>query len=176
MKRSFASLHAQEALHVAIFIEERNATVYRQFAEMFAEFRDPDSLEISAAFWEMSNEEKHHATMLQERYFQGYGTSACAVTEEDISDFIEVPRLEDGRIFSADELKSGRSPREMALEVAASAEQGALRFYQELSESCQDKELRSLYQELVAFETNHSGWIEQRLWQIRTTARTKEPS
>ena len=43
MKREFASLSAQEALHVAIFIEERNAEIYREFAEMFAEFRDPES-------------------------------------------------------------------------------------------------------------------------------------
>lgn len=176
MKRSFASLNAQEALHVAIFIEERNATVYRQFAEMFAEFRDPDSLETSAAFWEMSKEEKQHGTMLQERYFQRYGTSACSVTEEDIADFIEVPRLEDGRIFSADEIKSGSSPREMALEVAASAEANALRFYKELSESCQDSELRALYQEFVAMETNHSSWIEQKLSLTRSTPRGNERS
>ena len=49
MKREFASLSAQEALHVAIFVEERNADIYREFAEMFAEFRDPPSLEIAAA-------------------------------------------------------------------------------------------------------------------------------
>ena len=35
MRRTFASLNAQEALHVAIFIEERNAAIYRRFAEMF---------------------------------------------------------------------------------------------------------------------------------------------
>ena len=45
MKRDFASLTAQEALHVAIFVEERNAEIYHQFAEMFAEFHDPESLE-----------------------------------------------------------------------------------------------------------------------------------
>jgi len=55
VKRDFVSLHAQEALHVAIFIEERNANIYHQFSEMFAEFRDPESLEMAAAFWEMSN-------------------------------------------------------------------------------------------------------------------------
>jgi len=60
VKRSFASLTPQEALHVAIFIEERNAEIYRQFAEMFAEFRDPESLEIAAAFWDLFNEERRH--------------------------------------------------------------------------------------------------------------------
>ena len=47
MKRSFASLNPQEALHVAIFIEERNAELYHQFADMFIEFADSESLEIA---------------------------------------------------------------------------------------------------------------------------------
>ena len=44
MKREFASLSAQEALHLAIFIEERNGGLYRQFAELFKDFGDRDSL------------------------------------------------------------------------------------------------------------------------------------
>ncbi len=70
VKRNFASLNAQEALHDAIFIEERNAGIYREFAEMFAEFRDPESLEIAAAFWDMSNDERTHGTLLQKRLFR----------------------------------------------------------------------------------------------------------
>lgn len=170
MKRAFASLNAQEALHVAIFIEERNANIYRQFSEMFAEFRDPESLELAAAFWEMSNEERGHGTTLQKRYFDRYGTHACAVTEEDISDFIEVPRLEDGRVFAIDELKAGRFPKTMALEIAAAAEDSALRFYRGLAETCQDAELGALYREFVDFEANHSGWLDQKLAQVRQTA------
>src|SRR5262249_20481974 len=84
MKREFASLSAQEALHVAIFIEERNAEIYHQFAEMFAEFRDPESLEIASTFWDMATEERRHGTQLQKRYFDRYGTRPCAVTEDDI--------------------------------------------------------------------------------------------
>jgi len=33
MKREFTSLSPQEALHVAVFIEERNAALYHRFAE-----------------------------------------------------------------------------------------------------------------------------------------------
>src|SRR5436190_23462746 len=93
MKRDFASLTPQEALHVAIFVEERNADIYHQFAEMFAEFRDPESLEVASAFWDMANEERQHGTLLQRRYFERYGTRPCAITEEDIGELIEVPRL-----------------------------------------------------------------------------------
>jgi rubrerythrin len=170
MKREFASLNAQEALHVAIFIEERNAEIYHQFAEMFAEFRDPESLEIAAAFWDMASEERKHGTLLQKRYFDRYGTRPCAVTEEDISDFIEVPRLENGDIFTISKLKVGRSPREMALEIAMAAEQNALRFYARLSEISQDEELRALYKDFTDFEAGHSDWIERKLSEARRTS------
>ena len=167
MKREFASLTAQEALHVAIFIEERNAEIYRELAEMFAEFRDPASLEIAAAFWEMSNDERGHGTQLQKRYLERFGTQACAVTEDYISDFIEVPRLSNGEIFAISKVKVGRSPREMALEVAIAAEDSAIRFYRRLVEATQDENLVDQYRELLAFETNHSGWLDQKLSETR---------
>ncbi len=170
MKRDFASLSAQEALHVAIFIEERNAEIYHQFAEMFAEFRDPESLEIAAAFWDMSNEERKHGTMLQKRYFDRYGTRPCAVTEEDIRDFIEVPRLENGEIFTISRLRVGRSPRQMALEIAMAAEQNALRYYTRLAEITEDAELVELYREFVDFESGHTDWLSKKVAEARRTS------
>ena len=76
MKRSFQSLLPQEALHVAVFIEERNAEIYHQFAEMFASFQDFASLEIASALWDMAAEELHHSTLLQERYTSRFGQSS----------------------------------------------------------------------------------------------------
>lgn len=170
MKREFSSLNPQEALHVAIFIEERNAEIYHQFAEMFAEFRDPESLEIASAFWDMATEERKHGTSLQKRYFDRYGTRPCAMTEEDISDFIEVPRLENGNIFTLSKLKVGRSPREMALEIAMAAEQNAVRFYNRLCEITTEEDLRTFYREFVEFEAGHSDWIEKKLSEARRTS------
>lgn len=170
MKRDFASLTVQEALHVAIFIEERNAEIYHQFAEMFAEFRDPESMEIAGTFWDMANEERGHGTLLQKRYFDRYGTRPCAVTEEDIRDFIEVPRLENGEIFTFSRLKVGRSPRQMALEVAMTAEQNAVRYYTRMSETTEDADLRGLYREFVDFEASHSDWLEKKLADTRRTS------
>lgn len=170
MKRDFASLTGQEALHVAIFIEERNAEIYHQFAEMFAEFRDPESLEIAATFWEMANEERQHGTLLQKRYFDRYGTRPCAITEEDIGDFIEVPHLENGEIFTFSKLKVGRSPRQMAIEIAIAAEQNAVRYYTRLIEVTQDTELRVLYRELMEFEASHTDGLEKKLADARRTS------
>ena len=97
MQRAFASLTPQEALHAAIFIEERNAEIYHRFAEMFTEFRDADSLEIASVFWDMAVEEKRHSSLLQVKYQERYGNASCSLTEEDLQEMIEVPRLEDGR-------------------------------------------------------------------------------
>jgi rubrerythrin len=170
MKRDFVLLSAQEALHVAIFIEERNAGIYHQFAEMFAEFHEPESLEIASTFWDMANEERQHGTLLQKRYFDRYGTRPCAVTEEDIRDFIEVPRLENGEIFTISKIRVGRSPRQMALEIALAAEQSAVRYYARLAEITEDAELRELYRELTEFETSHSDWLDRKVAEARRTS------
>ena len=170
MKRDFASLSAQEALHVAIFIEERNADIYHQFAEMFAEFRDPESLEIAAAFWDLATEERKHGTELQKRYFDRYGNRPCATTEDEISDFIEVPKLENGEIFAFSRLNVGRSPRERALEIAAAAEKSAHRFYSRLIEITEDADLRALYREFVDLEMGHSDWLDRKLAEARRTS------
>lgn len=170
MKREFSSLTAQEALHVAVFIEERNAEIYQQFAELFEEFKDSESHEIAHVFREMAEEERGHGTELQERYFERYGTQACAITDDEVSDFIEVPRLESGDIFAIVRSKAARDPRQKALEVALAAEKAALRYYARLTELTDDDDLRSLYFELTSFEGDHTSILERRLAENRRTA------
>jgi len=159
MRRTFASLNPQEALHVAIFIEERNASIYHRFAEMFTEFRDPDSLEIARVFWDMAVEEERHSTVLQERYQERYGNASCALTEEDLQDMIEVPRLDDGDVF-ADSATAKDSARARALKVALAAEQGAQNYYLHLADQTQDEPLRRLYNELATMEDGHVAYLE----------------
>ena len=161
MKRSFVSLSPQEALHVAIFIEERNAELYHRFAEMFVEFRDVESLEIAGVFWDMAVEEHHHSTRLQTLYGERFGNSACAVTEADIQEMVEVPRLEDAGILSKS--SSPLSAHDSALQVALKAEQNARQFYAEIAEHTPDPKLRKLYKELAEFETEHVEFLERKL-------------
>jgi rubrerythrin len=173
MKREFASLSAQEALHVAIFIEERNAEIYTQFAELFAEFKDPESMQIAHLFWEMAEEERHHGTMLQERYFERYGTRHCIVTEESIRDLIEVPRLQNGELFAI--VRSNTtSPRHKALEVALKAEESAQRFYSRLIARTSDEALRDVYAELADFEDDHSRLLRAKIASAKRAAGTEE--
>ena len=55
----------------------------------------------------------------------------------------------------------------MALEIAHTAEQNALRFYTRLAEVTEDAELCTLYKEFVDFEANHSDWIDKKLIESR---------
>jgi rubrerythrin len=159
MTRAFTSLNPQEALHIAVFIEERNAGIYHRFAEMFAEFRDAESLEVAGVFWDMAVEEKRHSTILQGKYHEHFGEAVCPLTEENLQDMIEVPRLENSDVFEADE-KSPLSARERALEVALAAEKSAHVFYTRLIEQTKDVALRRLYTELSVMEDGHVGYLE----------------
>lgn len=174
MKREFTSLDPQEALHVAIFIEERNAELYQEFAELFAEFKDPDSLEIAQVFWEMGDEELSHGSMLQELYFERYGTQACVVTDDDIREMIEVPRLDNGELFAVAKTKSAISPRRAALQVALEAERTAQRYYEQLAATTRERELRAVYAELASFETEHTLLLERKLAEAKRAVKGGE--
>jgi len=160
MKRTFSSLSTQEALHVTVFIEERNAELYHRFAEMFSEFRDVESLEIASVFWEMAAEERRHGTLLLQRYTDLYNNRACALGEDDIHELIELPRLDASDIF---ETVKDRNARESALQVALGAEQQAREFYQNLSATTSEPGLRKLYTELCEFENAHVTFLERKI-------------
>jgi len=162
MKRSFASLNPQEALHVAIFIEERNAELYQQFADMFTEFADSESVVIAEVFREMAAEEKEHSSKLQSMYLERYGTSSCSVTEEDLVEMIEVPRLEQVDLFSAPGA-SRVGARDRALQVAVNAERSAQEYYASLVEKTEPGLLRMLYRELAQMEGAHVDVLEQKM-------------
>jgi len=162
MKLDFASLSPQEALHVAIFIEERNHDLYSQFADLFQQFGDPDSKEIADVFLDMAEEERGHGTLLQERYAERYGEGTCHVTEEDIRELIEVPRLEND-IFSIARAGATAIPRNHALGVALAAEEGAQRFYARLMECTEDPALYALYRDLTGFENEHVDILRRRM-------------
>lgn len=162
MKRAFPSLDPQEALHAAIFIEERNAQLYQRFAEMFMEFHDGESLEIASVFWEMALEEKRHSSLLQHKYTERYGHAACSVTEDDLQELIEVPRLDDGDLFQPI-TNDDTAPRERAIHVAIKAELSAQRYYSSLVGTTKEEALRSLYRELAEMEDGHIGFLERKL-------------
>ncbi len=161
MKRSFASLSPQQALDVAISIEKRNAEIYHRFAEMFTEFGDEVSLEIGAIFWEMAIEERDHQALLQQKSVEQYGGSSSTLTEDDLVELIEVPRLEHGDVFAAG--NDAITARHRALQVALQAELSAQGFYTKLAEQTPTGPLRQIYSDLAKMEDGHVAYLEAKL-------------
>lgn len=162
-KRDFASLSAREALHVAIFIEQRNGELYHQFAELFNGFGDGDSVEIASVFLEMAEEERRHGARLQEHYFLRYGARPCSVTAEDVKELIEAPRLKDGSFFAIVRAGATSDPQNQALAVALDAELSAQRFYARLVDYTKEDDLRAIYTELAQFEDDHVSILRRRM-------------
>jgi rubrerythrin len=171
MKRNFRSLSAREALHVAIFIEERNAEIYHRFGETFAEFRDAASLEIAHAFWDMAAEERDHGHLLAKRYRSRYGVRACHMTDDDVRELIEIPRLNVEILLSTGRISRAPELPQKALEVALEAEHQALIFYEKLAAVTRDTRMRAVYHEFADFEGEHLKWIKKKLRAMRTSAR-----
>jgi len=165
MKRAFASLDDYEALHVAIFIEERNARIYENFAEMFREFNDAESRQTAATFQDMADEERCHGFRLQQQYVRQFGNRPCSLTDADIADVIEVPQLQNGEMFI-----SGGLTRTQVFQVALTAERQARHYYTELAGLTLDAPLRGLYQELANFEQDHVEFLVRKLSQVGVAA------
>jgi rubrerythrin len=163
MQRSFASLSPQEVLQVAISIEDRNAELYHRFAEMFTEFADSESLEIASVFWEMAIEERHHSWQLQQRYAELYGTRTTSISEQELMEIVEVPKLEDGNIFAAP--KEALAPRLRAFNVALHAELSAQQFYAQLVQQTSRGALQDIFRYLAEVEDGHVAFLERKLAQ-----------
>ncbi|HLI62812.1 MAG TPA: ferritin family protein [Terriglobales bacterium] len=170
MQRSFASLNPQEILQVAITIEERNAGIYHRFAEMFTEFGDEESLEIAAVFWDMAIEERNHRALLQQAYRDHYGEAGCSLTEGDLIESIEVPRLDLDAVLEGGDYSL--TARQRALRVALQAEHSAQTFYDEMTKRTPDGALRRLYSELAQMEDDHVAFLEAKLAQDTTESPT----
>lgn len=159
MTRDFSSLTAQEALSIAIAIEERNATVYHHLGNLFSQFCS-DAPTLAVSFFELESAERRHGALLISRYVERYGTLNTGVSEEDIRDFIEVPRYDVASVLTAVEIGQPGSARHIALEIAAAAERSALQYYRHLVATTLDPELKSLYEEFVALEQEHTDWLD----------------
>lgn len=160
MLRSFASLTPSEALQAAISIEQRNAGIYHRFAQMFAEFGDEESLEIASVFWEMAVEEQGHRAFLEDNYLSAYGQLSGTLTEDALTELVEVPKLDCADIFVSD---NAPSARDRALQVAVQAEVSAQEFYEKLVEQIPAGPLRQCLLILLEWKTGTSA-ISRRSW------------
>ncbi|HEY4932838.1 MAG TPA: hypothetical protein VII23_14810, partial [Terriglobales bacterium] len=109
---------------------------------------------------DMAVEEKRHSGILQGKYQERFGNASCSLTDQDLQEMIEVPRLEDADLFAADPATQS-SARERALQVALAAETSAHDFYTKLVEHTEDGPLRRLYTELSMMEDGHVVYLQR---------------
>ena len=74
-----------------------------------------------------------------------------------------VKKLESGELFSIGRGNATVAPRKAALQVALDAEETALRYYSQLVERTNDRNLRSIYAELANFEADHTEFLRRKL-------------
>jgi rubrerythrin len=170
MPRSLASLTPSEVLQVAISIEDRNAELYRNFADLFTEFGDRESLEIASVFWEMAVGERGHSSQLKQRYTQMYGDLASVVTEHELVELIEVPKLDDDDVLGS--AADGVPGRVRALNVALQAEMGAQHFYRKLVQQTPPGPLCDIFVYLGQMEDDHVHYLEDKLADYKTVERS----
>ncbi len=164
MKRSFASLNIQEALRVAIAVEDRNTHIYHRLGEILARSCS-GSPQVSSAFHELADTERNHSALLAIRYSERFGAVPTDISEPDIEDLIETPQPNIADIVAAAEAGDVHGARRLALEMVRATECSAVTYYTRLVGATSDPEMKALYKEFLAFEQEHNDWVEQELGQ-----------
>jgi erythrin-vacuolar iron transport family protein len=143
----FGTLSLQDALDLAILIEEEARDRYEEFAENLALHHTPDA---AAFFTTMAgNEAKHGADLLARRQAL-FGSAPARVSRDALWD-VEAPGYDQPRMFM--------TARE-AMEVALESEVKAHDFFEAALAYVEDPEVRTLFSELRDEETDHKEMVQ----------------
>lgn len=144
----FSNLDLQDALDLAVLIEQEAEERYRWFADMLGERYPGDA---AGFFAMMARNEKRHGTQLAERRHALFGDAPSRVTADMIED-VEAPGSGTPRPYM--------SPRH-ALEVAMESEIKAYEFFDQALPNITDPAVRELFEELRDEEAMHQGLLEK---------------
>jgi len=160
VQRLFSSLNPRESLVFAIMIEERNHHVYSRLGDLFRKHCSNEP-ELQSLFYDLARKEKQHGTLLQEHHDARFGPMELSISEDAILESIEAPHLNLGDILAAAETGDAAAALRMSLEMAIATENGAVAFYSELVKRTTDSELKSLYEQLLVFEQDHTDGLRE---------------
>jgi len=146
----FASLTLQDALDLAILIEEEAQERYLEFAEQMEVHH---TLEAAGFFKFMAGNEAKHGEELGERRRKLFGRVEPRVRREMLWD-VEAPEYDEARAFM--------TPR-AAMQVALAAEKKAHAYFAEALPHIQDAEVRALFEELRDEEVYHQKLVSEQL-------------
>jgi erythrin-vacuolar iron transport family protein len=146
----FSELSAQDALDLAILIEEEAEERYREFAHQMELHHTPDT---AAFFRFMADNEARHREQLTLRRAGEFGDVPRRVTRSMLWD-VEAPDYDEARAFM--------SPRR-AMEAALRCEQKAHAFFVDTLKSMRDPAVRSILEELRDEEVRHQDLVGREL-------------
>jgi rubrerythrin len=147
-KIDFATLDLQDALDLAILIEEEARERYQEFQKLVGGRYRGDASDIFRIMAE--SEGKHHAALLARRT-QLFKDAARRVDRTWFED-VEAPDRGAPRVFMG--------PRQ-ALQVALQSEEKARDFFASALPHLKDPRVKALFEELRAEEIQHQKYIEK---------------
>jgi len=160
MSRSidFSKLTLQDALDLAILVEDEARERYEELADQMDAHRTP---EAAAFFRFMVTNEAKHGEQLLERRRALFGDAPANVSRDMLWD-VEAPDYDQARAFM-----SARS----AMMVALASETKAHDYFVAALEHVTDSEVRSLFQELRDDEKVHEDLVRKELAKLPPDSR-----
>ncbi|MGK5088613.1 ferritin family protein [Bdellovibrionota bacterium FG-2] len=147
-KVDFTKISLQDALDLAILIEEEARERYIEFTKVVGGGYEGDAADV---FESMSRNEAKHGQQLQERRKKLFGATPSRVNRSMVFD-IEAPDSGAPRPFMG--------PRQAA-EVAMEGEKKAWAFFTEALQHVKDAEVKSLFVELQGEELEHQAVLQR---------------
>jgi len=143
----FSRLSLQDALDLAVFIEEEAKERYEEFAHQMETHRTPEAARF---FGYMAENEAKHGSELSARRIQLFGNAPSNVSRAMIFD-IEAPDYDEARAFM--------SPRS-AMQAALSCEVKAHGFFVAALPFIQNADVKALFEELRDEEVEHQDLVK----------------
>jgi erythrin-vacuolar iron transport family protein len=143
----FASLRLQDALDLAILIEEEAKERYEEFADNLSIHHTPDAAHFFTTM--AGNEAKHGADLLMRRQAI-FGDAPSHVSRAMLWD-VEAPDYDQSRMFMS---------ARQAMEVALASEIKAHDFFDAALAHISNPDVRVLFEELRAEEVEHQELVK----------------
>lgn len=146
----FAKLSLQDALDLAILIEEEAQERYRELTDQLEKHHTPEAAQF---FRFMAQNEERHRVELDERRKRLFADAPRTVTRAMLWD-VEAPDYDEARAFM--------SPRQ-AMETALRCEEKAHAFFVAALPRIENEEVRALFEELREEEVHHQQLVKKEL-------------
>ena len=144
----FASLSLQDALDLAILVEEEAQERYLEFVDQMEQHHTPEAAKFFAA---MARNEQKHGDELRARRRSLFGDAPSRMSRSMLWD-VEAPEYDQPRAFMS---------ARQAMEVALVSETKAHEFFVQAIPHIVDSEVKRLFQELRDEEVLHQALVRE---------------